>query len=250
VINTRQYETSYGETTEQSLCGPSQAQSPMIAVALHQIYENTGDKLWSDFSGAVKAVNFAADPDQEYGMVATSGWNQPLTGVAGPPYDNVRPFVTPDMGRQDYGRQLWTGWCTDQFAWLALNWLIREANLRAPQYLNIDPDTLRGTVLGSPGRIKMPEERCDVNGIDHIDINWVGCSNDDKYVLVVMNHKEKCRVMVRPHEAHLDVLTRPPRLLVGKGPDYEEANPVRDGVQYQVTIPAGATALLIWDRIK
>ncbi|MHB1001335.1 MAG: LamG-like jellyroll fold domain-containing protein [Armatimonadota bacterium] len=250
VISTRQYETCYGQTTEQALCGPSQAQSPMVGVAMHEIFKITGDKLWRDYSGAVKAVNFAADPDQEYGMVATSGWNQPLTGVAGPPYDDVRPFVTPNMSKGDYGRQLWTGWCTDQFAWLALEWLIREGNIRAPHYVNIDPRTLRGTVLGAAGRIKMPEEKCDINGIDHYDINWVGYQNDQKYALLIMNHKEKLIVAVKPHEAHLDIYNRPPQILIGDGNVYREAPVVKQGIQYMVTIPKECTALMVWDRIK
>jgi hypothetical protein len=183
-------------------------------------------------------------------MVATAGWDDPLPGVGGPPYDNVRPFVTPDMSQGDYGRQLWTGWCTDQFAWLALEWLVREANSRAPQFVQIDPNTYRGTVLGLPGRVKMPEERCDVTGIDHTDINWTGYCNDQKYVLLVMNHKEKCRVLIRPHEAHLDILTQPPHILVGSGRHYKEVKPIKNGVQYLVTIPANGTAVLIWDRIK
>jgi len=250
VTSTRQYETCYGETTEQSLCGPSQAQSPMIGLGAERVYELTGDKLWNDFAGAIKAINFCADPDQAYGMVATGGWDDPLTGVVGPPYDNVRPWVTPNNSKGDeYGRQVWNEWCTDQFAWLALEWLVREANLRAPQYVQIDPNTYRGTVLGLPGRVKMPEERCDVAGIDHTDINWTGYCNDQKYILLVMNHKEKCRVMIRPHEAHLDILTQPPQILVGSGSNYKEVKPVRNGVQYLVTIPADGTAILIWDRI-
>ena len=251
VISTRQYETCYGQTTEQSFCGPSQAQSPMVGVGLHQIYENTGDELWSDLSGAVKAVNFCADPDQLYGMCATTGWVDPTRAVAGPPFDNVRPWITPANSRGDeYGRGVWAEWETSQFAWLALEWLIREANVRAPQFVKIDPSTLRGAVLGEPGRIKMPEERCDVNGIDHYDINWVGCANDHNYVLLVMNHKERTRVAVRPHEAHLDVYTRPPRVLVGNRRTYREVRPTKNGVQYVVDIPADASALLVWDRIK
>ena len=27
----------------------------------------------------MKAINFCADPDQAYGMVATGGWDDPLT---------------------------------------------------------------------------------------------------------------------------------------------------------------------------
>ena len=205
VTSTRQYETSYGQTTEQATCGPSQAQSPLIGVAFHAMYETTGEQLWSDLSGAVKAVNFCADPDQEYGMVATSGWCIPQYAVAGPPYENTRPFVSPNMRQGDYGRQLWTGWCTDQFAWLALEWLVREANLRAPQYVQIDPENLRGTVLGEGGRVKMPEEKCDLVGLEHHDFNWVGYQNDRRYMLLVMNHKEAVNVLVRPHEAHLGV---------------------------------------------
>jgi hypothetical protein len=250
VTSTRQYETSLGETTEQSLCGPSQAQSPMVGIAFKQVYQLTGDSLWNDLAGATKTINFCADPERGYGCVATSGWCDPLNAVAGPPYDNVRPFVSPDMAKGDYGRQLWYQWCTDQFAWLALNWLVREGNIRAPQYVSIDTDSLRGTVLGQPGRVKLPEEKCDVNGIDHYDINWVGYCNDTQYLLLVMNHKQKVTVAIRPHEAHLDVYCRPPRILVGNGKSYEEVKVVKKGVQYLVTIPEKQTALLIWDRIK
>jgi len=250
VISTRQYETSYGETTEQSLCGPSQAQSPMAGVGLQRVFDLTGDRLWNDFAGAIKAINFAADPDQAYGMVATGGWDDPTTGVVGPPYENVRPFVTPNNGRGDeYGRQVWNEWETCQLAWLALEWLTREGNLRASDYVRIDPNTLRGTVLGRPGRVKMPEERCDVTGIDHYDINWVGYQNDSHYVLLIMNHKQRVRVAVRPHEAHLGCYTRPPHVVIVGDGQSRGLNPRRTGVQYLVDIPQNGTALLFWDRM-
>jgi hypothetical protein len=222
----------------------------MTGIGAQRVYELTGDKLWSDFAGAMKAINFCADPDQAYGFVATGGWDDPLTGVVGPPYDNVRPWVTPNNAKGDeYGRQVWNEWESNQFAWLALEWLVREGNIRAGQYVKIDPNSYRGTVLGLPGRVKMPEERCDVHGIDHIDINWVGYANDQKYVLVVMNHKERCRVMVRPHNAHLDVVTKPPRVLVNSKKGYRGAKPLAQGVHYLLDVPAGGTATIIWDRI-
>jgi hypothetical protein len=96
----------------------------------------------------------------------------------------------------------------------------------------------------------MPEEKCDVTGIEHIDINWVGCQNDMQYVLVIMNHKEGVTVMVRPHEAHLDVYTRTPRVLVGSGQEYREVRVSKRGMQYQLDIPKKATALMVWDRIR
>jgi len=251
VISTRQYETCYGQTTEQSFCGPSQAQSPMIGVALEQAYELTGDPLWSDFAGAIKAINFCADPDQAYGMCATTGWADPTTAVAGPPYDNVRPWITAGNSQGDeYGRGVWAEWQTSQFAWLALEWLIREANLRAPGYVKIDPVTLRGLVLGAAGRVKMPEERADIHGVQHYDFNWIGCQNDAKYVLIVMNHKERVTVAVRPHEAHLGVYTRKPKVVVGISGAFREVPVVKTGVEYLVNIPSKGTAIFIWDRIK
>ena len=128
---------------------------------------------------------------------------------------------------------------------------MREANLRAPQYVMIDPERLRGTVLGGSGRIKMPEEKCDINGIEHYDYNWVGYQNDQYYVLLLMNHKEKLTLHVRPHEAHLGIYSRPPRILVSDNKaGYQEAPVVKKGVQYELTLPEKGTALLIWDRIK
>jgi hypothetical protein len=250
VISTRQYETCYGQTTEQSLCGPSQAQSPMVGIAFERMFERTGDRLWSDLAGAMKAINFCADPDQGYGMVATGGWDDPLTGVIGPPYDNVRPFVTPNNSLGDeYGRQVWNEWCTNQFAWLALEWLVREANIRAPQCIRMDPVTLRGTVFSQPGRVRMPEERCEVSGIEHTDVNWVGYGNDEQYVLLIMNHKEPLTVAVRPHEAHLGVCAKSPQLLVSGGGEYRPAEIVTRGTQYEVSIPERGTALLVWERM-
>jgi hypothetical protein len=223
----------------------------MIAMGCQQAYQLTGDRLWSDFAGAMKAMNFVADPDQAYGMVAVCGWDDPLTGVIGTPFENVRPVVTPNnMRLGDFGRQVWVGWLTAQFSWLSLEWLVREADVRAPQYLKIDPETLRGTVLGAPGRIKMPEEKCDFTPFEHYDINWIGCQNDYQYALVLMNHKETVRVAVRPHEAQLDVYTRVPRILVKNGTEWKVVVPEKDGIQYMVSVPEKGTAIMIWDRIK
>jgi len=251
VISTRRYETCYGETTEQSLCGPSQAQSPMTGIGMHRAYELTGDPLFHALSGAIKAVNFCADPDQAYGMVATGGWDDPTTGVIGPPYDTVRPMVTPNNSRGDeYGRQVWAEWMTSQFAWLALEWLVREANLRAPQFVELDPTTLRGELLGSPGRVKMPEEKCDIAGVEHADINWVGYENDTQYALLMMNHGESVGVLVRPHEAHLGVDSRQPRLLVGTKGRSLEQTAKRQGAHYLIRLPREGTALLVWARMR
>ncbi|MEI6914233.1 MAG: hypothetical protein WCL39_03790, partial [Armatimonadota bacterium] len=246
VTSTRQYETAYGQTIEQGSGGPSQAQSPMVGAAMQRMYEISGDTFWNDLSGAVKAINFAADPDQAYGMVAIAGWDECLTGTISPPTDNRNAMTRPGAG----GRGVWNEWQTSQYAWFALEWLIREGNMRAKQYVKIDPMTMRGTVLGLDGRVKMPEERCDVTGIDHYDINWAGYRNDQKYVLMVMNHQEKLTTAIRPHEAHLDIYTRSPRILVGSGDSFKEVAVVKKGVQYMVDIPAKGTALLIWDRIR
>lgn len=246
VTSTRQYETAYGQTIEQGSGGPSQAQSPMVGVAMQRMYELSGDRFWNDLSGAVKAIHFCADPDQAYGMVAIAGWDECLTGTICPPIDNVKVISRPG----GLGRGVWNEWQTAQYAWLALDWLIREGNMRAPHYVKIDPVTMRGTVLGEPGRVKMPEERCDVTGIDHFDVNWAGYRNDRAYVLMLMNHQEKTTVAVRPHEAHLDCYTRPPHILVSDGKECGEVAVIKKGVQYFVEIPAKATAILIWDRIR
>ena len=105
-------------------------------------------------------------------------------------------------------------------------------------------------MLGAAGRIKMPEERCDVTPFEHGDVNWVGYRNDASYVLLLMNHKEQVTVAVNPHEGHLDVYTRVPRLLVSDGRQWNAVEPARKGMQYMVELPAGGSALLIWERIK
>jgi hypothetical protein len=96
----------------------------------------------------------------------------------------------------------------------------------------------------------MPEEKCDVNGLEHYQINWVGYQSQQQYALLVMNHKEAVAVAIRPHEAHLDVYSRPPRLLVGAGGKFREVPAATRGVQYLVDIPAQGAALLVWERIK
>jgi hypothetical protein len=78
----------------------------------------------------------------------------------------------------------------------------------------------------------------------------VGYQNREQYALLVMNHKEAVTVAIRPHEAHLDVYSRPPRLLIGAGGKFRELPAARKGVQYLVEIPAQGTAMLVWERIK
>ncbi|HWB07556.1 MAG TPA: hypothetical protein VG796_31325 [Verrucomicrobiales bacterium] len=248
VTTTRKYETAYGQTIEQGAGGPSQAQSPMAGAAMQRMYEISGDRFWNDLSGAVKAIHFCADPDQAYGMCAIAGWDECFSGTISPPVDNVN-IMSPPGG---VGRPVWNEWQTAQYAWLALDWLVREGNMRAPQHLHLDPLTMRGTVLGQSGRVKMPEERCDVTPMDHIDVNWAGYQNDTQYVLMLMNHQEACAVAVRPHEAHLDVWTRLPRILISgeKEGDWREIPVEKRGVQYSVNLPAKGTALLVWERIR
>jgi len=243
VVSTRQYETCYGQTIEQGSGGPSQAQSPMVGAAMQRMYEISGDRFWNDLSGAVKAIHFCADPDQYYGMCAIAGWDECLTGTICPPIDNVKSMTRPAFG----GRGVWNEWQTAQYAWFALDWLVREANMRAPEFVKIDPTTLRGTVLGSEGRVKMPEERCTVTGIDHYDINWAGFSNDKDYVLIVMNHQEKTTVAVRPHDQMSGVS---PLVSVGGGGEYKSMALQRKGAQYFVDIPAKSTAVLVWPKAE
>ena len=248
VTSTRSYETQYGQTVEQGSGGPSQAQSPMSAISAQRVCELTGDPFWSKLAGAVKGINFCAEPELGYGMVAIAGWDSNLEGVISPPYDNSNPLTAPGFG---LGRGVWNEWQSAQFTWLALEWLIREGNIRAPQHIKIDPLTLRGSVLGKPGRVLMPQDRVDVTPIEHIDVNWTGYRNDDDYVLQVMNHQEKTGVYLRPHEAHLDIYTLAPRVLVAEhGGEYKELPVEKRGVQYYVELPAQGTALFIWKRIR
>jgi hypothetical protein len=96
----------------------------------------------------------------------------------------------------------------------------------------------------------MPEERCDVTAIDHLDVNWTGYRNDDDYMLLVMNHQQKTSVAIRPHEAHLDVFTKPPKVLIGADGVFKQVPADKRGIQYFVDIPAKGTAILIWERIR
>lgn len=240
VISTRQYQSCYGETLEQGFGGPAQAQCPTMGLAFQRVYETTGNPMWSDYAGTMKAMNTVADPDYAYGMTDNGGWIDPLHGVVGAHLENIRKLYSGQPGV----------WISAQFAYYALEWLIREGNIRAPGYFDIDADTLRGTVLGHPGRVRMPEEKIDITGMDHYDINWTGYQNLDNYALLVMNHKEKVTVAIRPHEAHLGVYTRAPRVLVGDGKAYRETKVAKKGVQYLVDIPEKGSAILIWDRIK
>ena len=105
-------------------------------------------------------------------------------------------------------------------------------------------------MLGEVGRVKMPEEKCDLAGMEHHDFNWVGYQNDRRYVLLVMNHKETVNVLVRPHEAHLGVYAGTPHILVGSGGAFHQIDATRAGINWQVEIPQGGTAMLIWERIQ
>ena len=96
----------------------------------------------------------------------------------------------------------------------------------------------------------MPEEKCDVTPLDHLDINWVGYENADHYALLVINHKEQVTVAVRPHEAHLGCYSRPPQVAIGAGQEWQAIPTDQRGLQYFVNIPIGQNALFVWDKIK
>lgn len=65
-----------------------------------------------------------------------------------------------------------------------------------------------------------------------------------------MNHTQEVTATVRPRETHLDVYTRPPRVLVGTEGKFREIQAVCKGVQYAIDLPPRGTALLMWERIK
>ena len=97
----------------------------------------------------------------------------------------------------------------------------------------------------------MPEEKCDVNGIDHYDINWVGYQNDAKYAPAgdePQGEAHSRRSPARGAPGRLQPPAAHPDRVRAKATS--EAPVDKAGVQYMVDIPAGGTALLVWDRIK
>ena len=66
----------------------------------------------------------------------------------------------------------------------------------------------------------------------------------------IETYYEAVRVAVRPHEAHLDVYSREPKIEIGGNKQWRQVAATRDGIQYMVEIPAQASAMLVWDRIK
>ena len=237
-ISTRPYEGCYGQTTEQSICGPSQAQSPTVGLAFEVLYSETRDKLWSNYAGAAKAVNFALDPRQDYAMLDCGAWLNPFYESAQAAYGDIRPS----------SGGLNMIWCTAQFAQMALEWLVVEGNVRAPEYVSIDRGLFRGTVMGEPGRVLMPEEKCEVLSLGHNDINWIGYQNSRKFALLVLNHKEQSSVIIKPNPAQLGLDPNSVRILIGSGKSYRQAKFAKVGSGLKITIPKGETALLVWDR--
>jgi hypothetical protein len=65
--------------------------------------------------------------------------------------------------------------------------LVQEVNLRSAGKIAIDPETLTGHVLGSPGKLAFRPDEVAVKA-QHGQVNWMGYRTDGTRVLAILNH--------------------------------------------------------------
>jgi hypothetical protein len=190
VVDYREYANSYGHAHEQWNWPPATYVAPMFGLAAQIAFRLTGDELFRRFSGAAKTIG--------WWIVRTDGkdvWPQKTltTDIGGAfwPLEGTEfvPLVEP------FDVTFWVDWISVQQCTVCLRWLIQEVNLRSEGRVQVDPDTLGGTILAKPGRVAFRPDEIKLTA-GHGQINWVGYQTGDTRVLAVLNHDEGTQAKV------------------------------------------------------
>jgi hypothetical protein len=235
-LDCREYFNSVGHAHEQWNWPPATYVAPMFGLAAQTAYRLTGDEFFREFAGAAKTIGWWIVRETGNGVwparaaktdVGGAFW--PLEGTEFVPLEE--PFdVT-----------FWVDWITAQQCTICLRWLVQEVNLRSEGKIAIDPETLRGAVLGSPGKVVLRPDEVRIEA-QHGQVNWLGYQTGRIRVLAILNHDAATSARV-DFPAPFSVASRV--LSSSDGKQWrEEAE--RAGNPLEVVLPTRGTVLVIW----
>jgi hypothetical protein len=135
----------------------------------------------------------------------------------------------------------WVDWISAQQCTICLRWLIQEVNLRSAGKIVVDPETLKGTVLGSPGKLAFRPDEVTIKA-QHGQINWLGYQCGGTRVLAILNHDTSTTARV-DFPALRSVASKVLSTSDGKLWSQEAKGA---GKPLEIVLPARGTVLVVW----
>jgi hypothetical protein len=167
-IEPRDTNNSAGLVAEQTGWPPASYCNPMMALAAWTAWQATGEDFWRPFAMIPKAIGWWYQPD-----LGATVWIVDSTQMA--------PIVGPAF------ESYWNDWCIAQVGTLTLRWLVREVKRRTGGAIQVDEETLIGTLLGQKVQAWAPR-----GGLRPIlppdgQVNWLGFKSSDSLFVVLFN---------------------------------------------------------------
>ncbi len=238
VLDCRSYFTSYAHTHEQWGWPPATYLAPMFGLAAQTAYRLTGDDFFRRMSGAAKTISWWTVKETPQGIWPAVATKSEVGGAIWP--GEAVQFVPIE---EPFSVAFWMDWITAQQATISLRWLIQEVNLRSGGKVNVDPDTLAGTVLGKPGRLRLRPGELSVKG-NHQEINWLGYETENSRVLGLINDKGATTVKVDFPAAPFPAAS----LLISQVDGRWQEETRKEGGPIRIDLPAAGCAFMIWKR--
>ena len=240
VVACREYSNSYGHAHEQWGWPPATYVAPMFGLAAQTAYRLTGDEFFREFAGAAKTIGWWIVREK-----GDSVWpaRAARTDVGGAfwPLEGQR-FVPLE---EPFDVTFWVDWITAQQCTICIRWLVQEVNLRSAGKIAIDPETLTGHVLGSPGKLAFRPDEVAVKA-QHGQVNWMGYRTDGTRVLAILNHDAATTARV-DFPALLSV---PSKVLSSSDGKQWREEAKGAGNPLEIVLPTRGTVLVVWPAMS
>lgn len=225
----RDYDTGYGNISEQWTWPANVYLAPQAAVALQRIFEATGDEFWKPYTAIAKGIGWWMDEETGAGFFPNeaSGY---IPFARGPLYKNY-----------------WVDWNCAQEASRALWWLIGAINGSSAGAIRIDPDRLDGTVEGAPAQAWLPDGAVRVDAGKDNQLNWMGYKTASRFYLAVLNDLDQAAPAVRVNAGRsLGVAAAPKARIVQGGAAAQSLELHGEKGGWSFSLPPSSLALLEW----
>jgi hypothetical protein len=132
-------------------------------------------------------------------------------------------------------------WISAQQCTICLRWLVQEVNLRSAGKIDVDPVTLTGTILGSPGKLAFRPDEVTVKA-QHGQVNWLGFRTDKSCVLAILNHDAATPAQVE----FRSLPSAPPTMLSTSDGKHWREETERPESRREIGLPTRGTVLIVW----
>jgi hypothetical protein len=235
-LDCRDYFNSYGGVHEQWTWPPASYVAPMFGLAAQAAYRLTGDEFFHRFGGAAKTIGWWTVRKTAQGIFPAEASQSDLGGSFWPL--EATEFVPIE---EPLTTQYWADWITAQQCTLCLRWLVNEVNQKSGGRIAVDAETLMGTVLGGPGRVKFRPNEFTMNA-QHRELNWLGYQTENSRVLALINHSGSTTVRL----SFVESVSSPMSVVTGSVGGHWMREDRRGVSQLEVRLPDRGCALVVW----